>query len=66
MKQVNLGYDLVVTYKVLIQTDIVNKEHAVQYAKDYFKDEHRIGLHEDENMCSLDIELIENIVTVEK
>lgn len=59
MKQVNLGYDVVVTYKVLMQSDIVNKKQAVQYAKDYFKDEHRIDLHDDE------IELIENITTVE-
>lgn len=60
MKQVNLGYDVLVTYKTLLQSDIVDKDEAVAFAKDLFYDNFGIELHDDE------IELVENIVTVEK
>lgn len=56
MKKVNLGYDIVVTYKTVFQTDIVNKKEAIQYVKGFFDDEYGIELHDNE------IELIKNIV----
>jgi hypothetical protein len=59
MKTVNLGYDVVVTYKTLLQTDMVDKQDAIDFAKELFYQDYGITLRDNE------IELIDNSVTVE-
>ena len=59
MKKVNLGYDVLVTIKTYLQTDIVDKKQAIEFAKDLFYDDYGIHLSDNE------IELIDNNVIVE-
>lgn len=57
MKQVNMGYDVLVTVQTIIQTDIVNKQDAIEFAKELYYQDYGIHLRDNE------IELIENITT---
>lgn len=57
MKQVNMGYDVVVTVKTFLQTDMIDKQDAIDFAKELFYQDYGITLRDNE------IELIENITT---
>ena len=71
MKQVNLGYGVVITYKrvqsMTIDTDIVNKDQAIDYAIDclyqdiFIEEGYKLDIDND----ILRIEVIDNTVTVE-
>lgn len=71
MKQVNLGYKVLITYKVVeqitIDTDIIDRHDAVDYAVDCLYQD--VFLHKDYHLDIfndiLKIDVIENIVTVE-
>lgn len=71
MKQVNLGYGVVITYKrvqsMTIDTDIVNKDQAIDYALDCLRQDiyNEEGYYLDINNDILKIKVIDNTVTVE-